>query len=219
MARWYRSVPAGTVCVTSVEPPRICAPTSPDAFPAGSGVAATPPRLRRRRGAALRRSRQVRSSSCASAHLPARRLQPFTAVVGLTEATTTAAEVRVFTCGTPLPAPPLRSFEPNVAQSAPQFVRTDANGDVCVRSTGTVAIRALAARRVRAQFWCAPRYAAATARHTGVRRRPWQPTPPGAVTVPVGTGAWFGLTLVGPAIVRFGNGSSPVRAAAPPARG
>lgn len=187
--------PAGTVCIVSSTATHVRADVD-GWFPAGSGVAATPPRL----VADGRRDAVVAAGAVTKVHVgasPGAPAAPFTAVVGVTEATTTPAEVRVFTCGTAVPTPALRSFEPNVAQSAPQFVRTDANGDVCVRSTAPsrFALSLLAA------------FEPSSGVRPGTPRRlldtrtgaPLAANTTRAIAVPVGTGAWFGLTLVGPA--------------------
>ncbi len=187
--------PSGTVCVVpSSAAPGGGALTGP--APAGGGGPPPPPAW----GPPPRGPPTVPAGTISKVRIsaaPGAPTPPFTALVGLTESTSATGEVRVYTCGTAPPAAATRTFEPGVAQSVAQLVRTDANGDICVKSTAPsrFALSLLTAFGPGADI-----HPLATRRLLDTRTGTALPANTNrAVTLPTGIAGWFSLGLLSPA--------------------
>lgn len=143
---------------------------------------------------------KVRLTNAAGAPTP-----PFTAVVNLRTQAVSGGDVRLFTCGAPLPLVPSRTLETGQIQTLTQLVATDANGDVCVqyRGTGhqwlsivgafdaTADVHPFTLRRVVDTRLTGGALAAGQVRQVAVAGTPAVPAAPTA------GGAWLTVTLLG----------------------
>ncbi len=124
----------GKVCVFQSTPGHVIVDLN-GAFGADSTFAAiTPQRAIDTRDTTVPTAGQVTTVHLgALAGVPA---APFTAVASLTTLAGASGDTRIFTCGTTPPASPSRSYDVGFVQNLTQFVATDANGDVCVTTSG-----------------------------------------------------------------------------------
>jgi hypothetical protein len=143
---------------------------------------------------------KVRLSTAVGAPTP-----PFTTVVTLLTQAVTGGDVRLFTCGAPLPLVPSRTLEGGQTQTLTQLVRTDANGDVCVQYRGTGhqwlsivgAFDATADVKPFAQRRIVDTQLTGGALVAGQVRRVTVAGTPAIPAVPTASGAWLTVTLRG----------------------
>ena len=132
---------------------------------------------------------------------------PFTAIVNLRTQAVTGGDLRLFTCGGPLPVAPTRTLEAGQTLGITQLVATDANGDVCVHYRGMghqwlsivgafetgADVHPFTLRRIVDTRVTGGAVAAGSVRRVKVAGTPAIPA------LPTATGAWLTATLIGAA--------------------